>query len=167
MSTVCSFAKTLIEDFGRHLGVPDVCFNKSGVCRLIVAERFTVDLEYLEDRRPNELPQIGIHCVLHHEANDLAKLYRHFLASNLYDRASNRSILGIDEERDELILFRYIGLHGVDVHRLDSVLSQFVATATRMLDYITLMHVNPASDQHHTSSRKPSCKSDNPAFLKV
>lgn len=114
----------VLETLRRELQIPDLAFNSQNVCRLVFDGRLPVDLESHADSGV-----LHLHVVVGYANNlDTARM-RELLSANLFGHGTAGATLGLDDQRDEILLFRTYALEALDAPRLLQDLVEFVAIA--------------------------------------
>ena len=114
----------ILETLQLELQIPDLAFNASHVCRLVFDHRLTVDLECQPDQNV-----LHIYSVVGQDTSLDAAGYRELLSANLFGHGSGEAVLAIDDQRDEILLFRSWNLDTLTSAQLTKDLVQFVAAA--------------------------------------
>jgi hypothetical protein len=108
-----------ITRLATRLDLSKLAFNEEHVCRLLLDNRFVIDLEWVERDAA-----IHVYAVLSTRASELRSRFAELLAANLFGRATHDAAIGLDAERDEILLMRKFELESLDldcfVRRLES-----------------------------------------------
>jgi hypothetical protein len=135
----------VLAELRRALELPDLAFNKHHVCRLVFDGRLPIDVE--------SLPESGVlhlHAVVGHANSlDLGRA-RELLSANLFGYGTAGATLGLDEQREEILLFRTYALDTIDPQRLIRELVEFVAAAEMWCEQ--LASASPATTETVTDS---------------
>lgn len=126
-----------IEGLAARLGLPQLAFNQDSVCRLLLEDRFAVDLEWIEHDA-----SIFVYAVVHGRASDVSSRFAEILAANLFGYGVNDAILGLDLQRDEILLTRKFRLVNLDIEWFVQELERFVRSA---IEWSTRLGRSPAT----------------------
>jgi len=105
----------LLDEFGRTAGLGRVALNDEGVCRLVLDEDLTVDVEVAP-----EASRAAGSFFLHAVAGRLPAgdgdpgLLKELLAANLFGRDTGGATLALDPDLGEVVLLRELGAEATD-----------------------------------------------------
>ena len=110
-----------IERLATKLELPKLTFNSESVCRLVLDDQFVVDLEWVEDDNA-----IYVYSVVHNRASEVSDRFGELLAANLFGRGTNYAVLGLDVEREEILMTRKFRLKDLNLDWFLEELESFV-----------------------------------------
>lgn len=124
MSTTDPRVSSLISALGAHVGIADLEMNDDNVCRLVLDGSLVIDIEHLPG---GDILQAYSAVGGHPGGN--AELCHHLLSANLFGRGTGGAVLGLDEQRGEILL-----VHTFDLATLTQ--EKFVATLEGFVGYV-------------------------------
>jgi hypothetical protein len=122
----------LLDEFGRTAGLGRVALNDEGVCRLVLDEDLTVDVEVAP-----EASRAAGSFFLHAVAGRLPAgdgdpgLLKELLAANLFGRDTGGATLALDPDLGEVVLLRELGAEATDYGTFAAALERFVNALDR------------------------------------
>lgn len=114
----------VVETLRRELRLPVLAFNSDNVCRLIFDKRLTADFEC-----PPDQDGLHLYAVVGQDLQFDAARYRELLAANLFGRETGAAVLAVDDQRDEVLLFRTLSLNALSATELTAEFLRFVTAA--------------------------------------
>lgn len=111
----------LIARLGTELGIPDLALNSENVCRLVLNDSISIDLEWQD-----ELETLHVHCCLGempHEGTDA--WMQLMLSANLYGRRTGGAAIAYDPDLGEIVLCRHAALRSFNFLQFVDDLEQF------------------------------------------
>ena len=115
---------SLLAEFGSETGLGECPMDEEGVCRLVFDGDLVVDVEQ-EDIEEGQAGFVLYSAVGLLPADD-PKVLRRLLGANLFARGTNDAVLALDEQLDEVVLFRRCEPEQMDYAAFVSVLTDFV-----------------------------------------
>jgi Tir chaperone protein (CesT) family len=111
----------LIAGMAQRLGL-SVELNEEGACRLVFEDKYTVDIQVMEDQ---ENRFFFTSAVAQAEAPSEAEL-KTLLDANLFGQGTGEAALAYDPDMEEIVLQRSFDARFIDVDQLMAALEEFV-----------------------------------------
>lgn len=124
-----------IAQLAHRLDLPKLRFNDDYVCRLVLDGRHVVDLEWVDRDAA-----IYLYSVVHTRAASLVPRYAELLSGNLFGRGTHDAVLGLDVDRDEIVLTRRFELDHLDLEWFVQQLGSFVESVSDWSQRLELHH---------------------------
>ena len=103
-------ANDLLGELGQQMGLGKIEVSDDNTCRLIFDEKLIVDFEPSNDGK--QLYVYSVLCSVAHGEQD--GFYRRLLLANLFGRETGGASFGLDDETEEVIMFRSFPLETTD-----------------------------------------------------
>ena len=118
-------ATDLIALFAQRAGLPALQLSPQGTAAVQVDEQLTLNLEHDSSAR-----RLVAYCVVGEvPASGRESLFARLLEANLFARETGGGSLGLDRERNELVLSRVLELDSTDDQAFEAALEQLVDSA--------------------------------------
>lgn len=160
-------AQRLLSALGEAIGIHPLNFNDDGVCRLMLDGVLVIDIELQPDKG-----LLLLHSVVGPHPGDNLALCHQLLSANLFGRGTGEATLALDEQRDELLLFRTIRIEGTTPSEFVAAVESFSIHADYWTSQI-MEAVDPSQDSTRSASgnlegdTNPSSDSEFIPFIRV
>ncbi len=121
MSNPDSRLSELLAALGAHVGVPNLVLNDDNVCRLVLDRTLVIDIEHLPDTN-----LLQVYSVVGGHPGNNADICHRLLSANLFGRGTGGAILGLDEQRGEILLVQPFDLATATPDKFVATLETFV-----------------------------------------
>lgn len=111
----------LIDALATHVGVKDLEMNDDNVCRLVLDGTLVLDIEH----QPGT-DVLQAYSVVGPSPGGNVALCHHLLSANLFGRGTGGAVLGLDEQRGEVLLVHTFDLATLTPEKFVSTLESFV-----------------------------------------
>lgn len=114
----------LLDAFARRAGLESLTPDEDNGCRIIVDGHIPLDIDSVP-----ETSALFLHaplCDIPKKAS--AEFFRNFLEASLFGNQTLGANFGIDNDTDEVILFREMPLHATGPEQLENEITDFIAT---------------------------------------
>ena len=115
-------ANDLLGELGQKMGLGKIEVSDENTCRLIFDDKLIVDFEPSNDGK--QLYVYSVLCSVAHGERD--GFYRRLLLANLFGRETGGASFGLDDETDEVIMFRSFPLETTDFQVFQEGLEAFL-----------------------------------------
>ncbi len=155
MSDSGNAASDFLAALGNTIGTPDLEWNEENVCRLILDDRLVIDLEKAPDSN-----MVQIYAVVGVDPGDNATVLRHLLSANLFGQGTSGAVLGLDEDRGEILLTQKVDTALLSAEEAVTRLEAFVNYAEAWTH--ELLDLAGSAEGEDSSAEEPA-----PDFLRV
>ena len=115
---------SLLAALGAKIGLPDLAPNEDNVCRIVIDDTVVIDMEH----QPGT-DNFQAFAVVGGDPGGNVALLRKLLSANLFGQGTGGSVLGLDDQRGEILLTQ-----GFDLSTTTEV--AFVAKMESFSDYV-------------------------------
>lgn len=127
-------AANLLAAWGQALGLPELVLSDLGTAALLIDGTLTLNFEHEADAgRLLLYVSLGAPPVAEREA-----CFARLLQANLFGHGSGGGHIGLDPERDELVLSRQLVLDHADVTALEAAAEALIAAARTLREELAL-----------------------------
>jgi len=133
-------AANLLVALGQSLGLPELALSDLGTAALLIDGSLTLNIEHEDDAgRLLLYVPLGTPPVAEREA-----FFAVLLQANLFGHGSGGGHIGLDPQRDELVLSRQLLLDHTDLPSLEAAVEALIDAARGLREALAL-NINPAS----------------------
>lgn len=111
---------SLLKGLGRHIGLPDLALSDDNICRIVLDGHLVIDIEH----QP-ATDNVQVFSVVGPHPGDNVHLLHRLLAGNLFGQGTGGAVLGLDEQRGEILLCQPFDLSVTTPERFISILDTF------------------------------------------
>jgi hypothetical protein len=130
-----------ITQLATRLELPHLAFNEEHVCRLVLDNRYVIDLEWVEQDAA-----IHAYAVLQMRATELAPRFAELLAANLFGRGTWGAVLALDVDRDEVLLSHKFSMRYLKIEEFVQQFEMFVESVAAWTKRLDQHYVPPADE---------------------
>jgi hypothetical protein len=114
----------LLSALGAHIGLPNLALSDDNICRIVLDGSLVIDIEHrLGSDNVQAFSVVGPH------PGDNVQLLHKLLAGNLFGQGTGGAVLGLDEQRGEVLLCQPFDLSVITSERFISTMEAYVGYA--------------------------------------
>jgi hypothetical protein len=125
-------AANLLAAWGQALGLPELALSDLGTAALLIDGTLTLNIEHEDDAgRLLLYVPLGAPPAAEREA-----CFARLLQANLFGHGSGGGHIGLDAQRDELVLSRQLALDNTDLPALEAAIESLLAAARQLRELL-------------------------------
>lgn len=124
--------KDILAELGKQIGLDDVKLDENGLCRLVFDKNYIVDIEEAEDKKTVHI--YSPICIIPTEGKEA--LYATILEANLFGQGTGGATFAIDQNLNEVLLFRTLDIEKTDYQDFANELEEFVGWVATWMEKI-------------------------------
>jgi len=147
-------AANLLAAWGQALGLPELVLSDLGTAALLIDGTLTLNFEHEADAgRLLLYVSLGAPPVAEREA-----CFARLLQANLFGHGSGGGHIGLDPERDELVLSRQLVLDHTDLPALEAAVEALIGAARELRDALGRSEAGASPAAGHAEATAPSAE---------